>query len=101
MSQPLRQDFRQSDDVAYTLKFEGAVLKGSSGTWPKTGNRPEDWADSNVATLVRSLISDVWGDDVDFTTESGVIGKVNAEEIRREVRVYFGTGADEFGEIDF
>lgn len=96
-----RQDFRQSDDVAYTLKFEGAVLKGSSGTWPKTGNRPEDWADSNVATLVRSLISDVWGDDVDFTTESGVIGKVNAEEIRREVRVYFGTAADEFGEIDF
>jgi hypothetical protein len=47
------------------------------------------------------LISDVWGDDVDYTTEPGVVGKVNAEEIRRELGVYSSTSVDEFDDIDF
>ncbi|WP_415643944.1 hypothetical protein [Sphingomonas antarctica] len=89
-----RQYFRQSDGVAYTLKFDGAVLKGSSGSWPKTSNRPENWADSNVATLLRSLISDVWGDLVDHTGEFGIVGTVHSDEIHREVQVYTVTELD-------
>jgi len=95
-----RQNFRQSEDVAYTIKFDGAVLKGSSGTWPKTVGRSEDWADSNVATLVRSLIAEVWGDNADYTTAAGVVGKVNSVEIHREVRAYTHN-MDEYGDVDF
>lgn len=83
-----RQNFLQSESVAYTLKIDGAVLKSSSGSWPKTCNRPEDWMYSNVATLIRLLISEVWGDTVDHTSGSEIVGTVHSDEIRREVQVY-------------
>ncbi|RYF13584.1 MAG: hypothetical protein EOO77_15280 [Oxalobacteraceae bacterium] len=92
-----RQNFKQAEGVAYTLKFDGAVLKSSSGSWPKTTNRPEIWADSNVATLVRSLISDVWG-DVDQTSEFATVGAVHSNDIHRKVQAYAIAKSDHYAD---
>ena len=89
-----RQDFLQDDSVAYTLKFDGAVLKGSAGSWPKK-DRPEGWADSNIATLVRTLITDTWGGQIKDHESVCVVGMVNSEEIRRVVRIYQAAGNDD------
>jgi hypothetical protein len=83
-----RQNFRQAADVAYTLKQDGAILKGSAGSWPKTLSRPATWADSNVAMLVRFLITQVWGEDIKPTSRSAVVGTVNGEDIRRDIDLY-------------
>lgn len=83
-----RQDFRQAADVAYVLKQDGAILKGSAGSWPKTLNRPDTWADSNVAMLVRSLIAKAGGDDIEPISRSAVVGTVNGEEIHRDIDCY-------------
>jgi signal transduction histidine kinase len=83
-----REDFQQAEDVAYVLKQDGAMLKGSAGSWPRTLNRPPDWADSNAATHVRSLIRQVWGEAIEPTSRSTVVGTVNSEEIRRDIDRY-------------
>lgn len=82
-----RQEFRQAADVAYVLKVDGAILRGNSGTWPKTSARPSV-RDSNVAHLVRGLIRDVWGDGVEPDTLNATVGMVNSEEIYRSIDRY-------------
>jgi len=83
-----RQDFRQAADVAYVLKVDGAILRGNSGTWPKTSARPASAKDSNVAHLVRGLIRQVWGDEIEPHTPNAIVGMVNSEEIRRDIDRY-------------
>lgn len=83
-----RQDFRQASDVAYVLKVSGAILRGNSGTWPKNSARPSSVNDSNVAHLVRELIRQVWGGDIEPHTPNAVVGTVNSEEIRRDIDRY-------------
>jgi hypothetical protein len=83
-----RQYFLQAEDVAYVLKMDGAILRGNAGTWPNTVGRPASWEDSNVATMVRSLIGQVWGGDIESSSPVAVVGTVNSEEIRREIVLY-------------
>lgn len=83
-----RQDFRQAADVAYVLKVDGAILRGNSGTWPKTNARPSSANDTNLAHLIRGLIGQVWGDKVEVHTPNAVVGMVNSEEIRRDIDRY-------------
>jgi hypothetical protein len=89
-----RQEFRQAEDVAYVLKLDGAILRGNAGTWPKTHSRPASWTDSNVAMLVRSLIEQAWGEDIEPRMPSAVVGMVNAEEIRRDIDCYEAPAAE-------
>ncbi|MDP3377528.1 MAG: hypothetical protein Q8S53_04120 [Brevundimonas sp.] len=44
--------------------------------------------DSNVAHLVRELIRQVWGGDIEPHTPNAVVGTVNSEEIRRDIDRY-------------
>ena len=83
-----RQDFRQAANVAYILKVDGAILRGNSGTWPKTNARPPSANDSNVAHFVRGLIRQAWGEEMEPRTTNAVVGTVNSEEIRRDIDLY-------------
>lgn len=47
-----------------------------------------------MATLLRSVISEVWGDAVDHTNESEIVGTIHSDEIHREVQIYTITELD-------
>jgi hypothetical protein len=83
-----RQDFRQSANVAYVLKVDGAILRGNTGTWPKAAIRFASTSDTNVSYLVKELVRQVWGETIEPTTASAVVGTVNSEEIYRNIELY-------------
>jgi hypothetical protein len=94
-----RMNFIQADNAAYTLKFDGAILKGNGGAWPKN-DRADNWSDSNVATLIRSLIAKVWDNGVHQEQQESVVGTVNSEEICRIIHIFQQTGDEADKNID-
>ncbi|MFB6419038.1 HD domain-containing protein [Bradyrhizobium tunisiense] len=83
-----REDFAQNAEVAIVLRHDGGVLRSSNMAWPNSLTGQPKWNDSNVAALVRSLISRVWGDDASEDEEERGVGTVGYTEITRDMAVY-------------
>ena len=91
-----REDFNLSEEIAMVLKHDGGILRIGSNTWPRSITGKPKWSDSNVATHVRDIIRQVWGDDVLEDEEERVVGKVGFSEITRRVTVFRPTDQESF-----
>lgn len=83
-----REDFQGAEDIAIVLKHDGAILKGGNNSWPRSVTGQPKWSDSNAAEYTRTVIRQVWGEDVQEEEEERVVGKVRYSEITRRVTVF-------------
>ena len=66
--------FCVSDDVVVVLKCQGNVVRAGKNSWPKCATQLSGSEFSKVADLVKDLIRDVWGDNVEESLEKCVVG---------------------------
>lgn len=83
-----REDFQGSEDIAIILKHDGAILRTSHNSWPRSVTGQPKWSDSNVAEYTRNLIRQGWGENLQEEEEERVVGKVRHSEITRRVTVF-------------
>lgn len=82
-----RDNFECSEDIALVLRHDGAILKASNGSWPRSAVGQCKSGQSNVAEYVRHLIQRVWGDTIE-DDEDRVVGNVGYSDITRRVTVF-------------
>lgn len=92
-----REDFTQNAEVAIVLGHDGGILRTSNLAWPSALTGQPKWSDSNVAALVRTLISRAWGEDLSEDEEERIAGTVGYTEIMRDMTIYRPAAAVSFG----
>jgi hypothetical protein len=80
--------FEIRSDVWIIPKHNGDILRVGQAYWPSTSIRQFPWSGSNLAALVRSIISETWGEVVDSEDEDLEIGTVNDTPIVRNMTVF-------------
>jgi hypothetical protein len=89
-----REDFAQSDDIAFVLKHDGSIIREPNYSWPKALTGRPKQSDSNVAAFVRERIAHVWGADSEEDEQERVVGKVRNTQITREMTIFRPAAAD-------
>ena len=83
-----RDGFRVSENVAMTLKYDGAILKTTTVSWPRSVTGEAKTGESNLAEYAKGIIHQAWGDSFQEDNEERVVGKVGYQKIVRHVTVY-------------
>jgi hypothetical protein len=80
--------FEIRDDIWIVPKHRGAILRVGQNHWPRGMSGDHPWSDSNLTALVKSVLSESWGEDTDTLEEDLEIGTVGDTPIIRNMTVF-------------
>lgn len=80
--------FEIGSNIWVVPKHSGSVLTVGQTQWPRAMVGDSSWPSSNLAELVRTVISESWSENYEVGDEDAEVGTVNGTPIIRNVTVF-------------
>lgn len=80
--------FEIGSNIWVVPKHSGSVLTVGQTQWPRAMVGDSSWPSSNLAELVKAVISETWSENYEVGDEDAEVGTVNGTPIIRNVTVF-------------
>jgi len=81
-----KEQFEKDESILYVRKYSPSILTIGGQPWPKSiieaayAGRPQTFEE-----LIRNIVAEVWGDDIEESEDEKQVGTVYSEKIKRQV----------------